>query len=118
MFLKTMLSKSNLPKIIILFFQKHPVFSTKTGKTYSARFTIFILMMNSSQEPLASIGAFLRLIVVACWSIAQLAAWGITSIVGDLYAIAEACRAMEVQKSDMSSVYNALNYPDEVAPIA
>ncbi len=74
-------------------------------------------MMNSSSAPLASIVAFLRLILVACWSIAQLAAWGITSITGYLLAIGEACRAIEVQKSDMSIVYNALNYPDEVAPI-
>jgi hypothetical protein len=78
----------------------------------------FKFMMNSSQAPLASIVAFLRLIVVACWSIAQLTAWGITSIAGYLYAISEACQAMEVQKSDMSIVYNALNYPDEVAPIS
>lgn len=75
-------------------------------------------MTNSSPAPLASIMAFLRLIVVACWSIAQLAAWFITSIAGYLYALAAACQVVEEQKSDRSIVYNALNYPDEVAPIA
>jgi hypothetical protein len=74
-------------------------------------------MMTSLEKPLASLSAILKLIVVACWSFAQLSAWFIASSIGHIFAIFAACRAVENERSDMSIVYNALNYPDEVAPL-
>jgi hypothetical protein len=67
---------------------------------------------------LQSLLAIAQLFAVACWSVLKLSAWFISSSIGHIYAVIAACQAVEAQNSDMTVIYNSLNYPDEVAPIA
>jgi hypothetical protein len=74
-------------------------------------------MMNNLQIPFTNLLSIVKLIVVACWSLTKFSAWFIASSIGHIYTIIAACQAVEIQRSDMSIIYNSLNYPDEIAPI-
>jgi hypothetical protein len=72
--------------------------------------------MNLSQQPLASSLTFLRSILAICWSVMQLGAWLVATAAGSGLAILAASQAVAARESDMTIAYNALNYPDEIAP--
>jgi uncharacterized membrane protein YcfT len=67
------------------------------------------------ERPYSSRLASLILIIgTALWSIARLFSWVILSIVGYLWMIVSACQAIELRKSAKETLYNFLNYPDEI----
>ncbi len=74
------------------------------------------MITNSAAHSSRLIAVFL-LIGTALWSLIRLSSWVISSSVGYLLAIFEACQAIALKKNaqNIAAAYNLMNYPDEVS---
>ena len=60
------------------------------------------------------LASVILIIGTALWSIARLFSWAISSIVVYLLVITSVCQAIELNKAAKETMYNLMNYPDEI----
>jgi hypothetical protein len=72
------------------------------------------VMIINDRPRSSRLASVILIIGTMLWSIARLFSWVISSIVGYLLVIASACQAIELNKSAKETMYNLMNYPDEI----
>jgi uncharacterized membrane protein YqjE len=60
------------------------------------------------------LASLILVIGAALWSTARMFSWVISSTTTYLLAIASACQAIELKKAAKETMYNLMNYPDEI----